>query len=165
MNSALHISKKRECKCCSFIWRASHGDGTVLSFDNRFCKRKSQTDSLGIKGMAAPVKTFENVMDIFRGDSASVVRNEDPKHSGRTLPYDSDDSAGAGVIQRILYEVAQRLGGPFHIAGEAQRRIPGYYDLLLFQVRPCCKIDDCRFGQTFYSTEFFMKDDASCIKT
>ena len=92
--------------------------GSVVRFHHCLCQRQAQADSLGVLGQTAAVKAFENMMQVFGTDPASVVFHEDLEHGGKRFPLNLDAAACLGVIQRIFYKIAQRFRQPYTVAGQ-----------------------------------------------
>ena len=96
VNFILRFRKKRKDKRGSSAGLALTGDKSALAFQDGFGQGKSKPDAFCVERIFAPVKTLENMVDVFRGDAASVVRDDQLEYSRRLFPGNADKSALPG---------------------------------------------------------------------
>lgn len=78
MNLTLQFRKERKCKPRTFSSFALYGDNTALPLNNGLGEGKPQSNSLCIKRMFAAIKAFEDMMNIFRGYTVTIIRTKPP---------------------------------------------------------------------------------------
>lgn len=91
---------------------AVHLDGPVVGLYDGFGQGQPQTHALGILGKAAAVKALENMGEIFRRDSASIVLDGNPDDGAKAFPRNLDGITSFGVVQGVFDQVAHRFHEP-----------------------------------------------------
>ena len=88
----LREDKERNCKGCPLVHFTLYRNKSALPLNYRFCQGQAQPNTLRIKRMSAPVKAFEDMVDILRWDAISIIGYKYAEHRRCALPCDLNDS-------------------------------------------------------------------------
>ena len=105
-------------KPCPHPKFAVHFDSTVMRFNNCFCKRQPQADSLRVFGKPASVKPLKDMMQILRMDSASIVCHDDLHHRSQCPPFDPNHIPCFRMVEGIFHNIVNGFRKPFPVTLE-----------------------------------------------
>lgn len=75
-----------------------------MRFDNRrFCKRQSETDTLPVLGKTAAVKSLEDVVQVLKMDTSSIVFYNNLNGRVQVSPFNVDSVALLCMIEGVFH--------------------------------------------------------------
>ena len=122
MNLNLQIRKERKGEHGAFSGGALNRDQAALSFDNSLCQRQPQSDPRRIQRAFAAVEPLEDVMEVFRPNSRTIIGYKEAEHGLRAFPGNVNLPLWTGVIQSVFYDIGDGFTGPFQIAEDGLGR-------------------------------------------